>query len=245
MVSTTEPIKGAGTSLWIYNGTGNPYTNPQNDTGWTRLAKIKDLTPGELTAESFDDTYLDDATADWASTAQGQKSAGDASFTLAWKPGESGQQDLVNWFDSGEVRAYKIKYPNGAVDVFKGWVSSLGKSIPVKEIITRTVKVTNAGKPALAEQAAGAAVAVTGLSVSPASLSVVVGSSSDITVTISPNNASDSTFNVGVSDSAKTSASVSGSVITVTGVAVGSAEIVVMTNDGKKTGIIPVTVTAS
>jgi uncharacterized protein YjdB len=42
---------------------------------------------------------------------------GEASFTLAWKPAESGQQDLVRWFDDGTVLAYKIKYPNGAVDV--------------------------------------------------------------------------------------------------------------------------------
>lgn len=35
-------------------------------------AKIKELTPGEMTAESYDDTYLDDEDADWNATAQGQ-----------------------------------------------------------------------------------------------------------------------------------------------------------------------------
>ncbi len=35
-------------------------------------AKIKELTPGEMTAESYDDTYLDDENADWTATAQGQ-----------------------------------------------------------------------------------------------------------------------------------------------------------------------------
>lgn len=244
MASTTEPIKGAGTSLWIYGGTGNPYTNPQSDTGWTKLAKIKDLVPGEMTAESFDDTYLDDENADWASTAQGQKTAGDATFTLAWKPGESGQQDLVDWFNEGDVRAYKIKYPNGAVDVFKGWVSSLGKNIPVKETITRTVKITNSGKPSLAEEASDSAVAVTGLSVLPTSLELTVGQSADIAVTITPANASDSTFNVGVGDASVATATVSGTVITVNGDAVGATSIVIMTNDGKKTAIVPITVIA-
>lgn len=149
--STTIPVKGAGTTLWLYTGNGDPYENPLQDTDWTRLAKVKDLTPGEMTAESYDDTYLDDVDADWNGTAQGAKSAGDTSFTLAWKPGELGQQDLINWFDSGEVRGYKIRYPNGTVDVFRGWVSALGKSIPAKEIITRTTKVTNSGRPNLAE----------------------------------------------------------------------------------------------
>ncbi len=48
--------------------------------------KFKDLTPGELTAESYDDSYLDDEDADWTATGQGQESTGDTSFTLAWMP---------------------------------------------------------------------------------------------------------------------------------------------------------------
>ena len=123
------PTKGAGTTLWVYTGTGDPYANPLSDVDWLRLAKIKDLQPGELTAESEDDTYIDDENADWTSTMQGQKSAGETNLTLAWMPEDSGQQDLVNWFDEGTVKGYKIKYPNGVVDVFKGWVSSLGKTI--------------------------------------------------------------------------------------------------------------------
>ena len=51
------PVKGATTTLWIYSGSGNPFANPLSDVDWTRLAKIKDLQPGELTAESEDDTH--------------------------------------------------------------------------------------------------------------------------------------------------------------------------------------------
>jgi len=145
------PTKGARTTLWIYTGTGNPFTNPLLDDGWERLAQIKDLTPAEMTADSFDDSYLDDDDVDWSSTIQGQKSAGDTSFTLAWKPGETGQQALVKWFKDGDDKTYKIRYPNGVVDVFTGWVSSLGKAVAANEIITRTAKVTNKGNPQLAE----------------------------------------------------------------------------------------------
>lgn len=31
--------------------------NPLSDDDWQRLAKVKDLTPGEMTAESYDDNY--------------------------------------------------------------------------------------------------------------------------------------------------------------------------------------------
>ncbi|EKQ0112918.1 phage tail protein, partial [Escherichia coli] len=45
------PVKGAGTTLWVYTGTGDAYANPLSDDDWQRLAKVKDLTPGEMTAE--------------------------------------------------------------------------------------------------------------------------------------------------------------------------------------------------
>ena len=51
----TMPVKGAGTTLWVYRGSGDPYANPLSDVDWSRLAKVKDLTPGELTAESYDE----------------------------------------------------------------------------------------------------------------------------------------------------------------------------------------------
>ena len=43
-----EPVKGAGTTLWVYNGKGDAYANPLSDDDWQRLAKVKDLTPGEM-----------------------------------------------------------------------------------------------------------------------------------------------------------------------------------------------------
>ncbi|EAN4435012.1 phage tail protein [Salmonella enterica] len=236
------PVKGATTTLWIYSGSGNPFANPVSDVDWTRLAKIKDLQPGELTAESNDDTYLDDADADWTSTSQGQKSAGEASFTLAWKPAESGQQDLVRWFDDGTVLAYKIKYPNGAVDVFRGWVSSLGKTVTAKDTITRSVKISNNGKPGLAEDSAAAAIAVTGVSLDKSTTTVAVAATTTLNVTVAPASASDPSFRATTTDAGKATVTVAGTVLTVTGIAAGTADIIVMTNDGLFVATCKVTV---
>ncbi|MDA8504213.1 phage tail protein [Citrobacter sp. Awk 2] len=236
------PVKGATTTLWIYSGSGNPFANPVSDVDWTRLAKIKDLQPGELTAESNDDTYLDDADADWTSTSQGQKSAGEASFTLAWKPAESGQQDLVRWFDDGTVLAYKIKYPNGAVDVFRGWVSSLGKTVTAKDTITRSVKISNNGKPGLAEDSAAAAIAVTGVSLDKSTATVAVAATTTLNVTVAPASASDQSFRATTTDAGKATVTVAGTVLTVTGIAAGTADIIVMTNDGLFVATCKVTV---
>ncbi|HHK9581097.1 TPA: phage tail protein [Citrobacter braakii] len=239
------PVKGAGTTLWLYTGTGNAFANPLSDIDWNRLAKIKELTPGEMTAESYDDTYLDDEDADWNATAQGAKSAGDTSLTLAWKPGEQGQKELVTWFNDGSVRVYKIKYPNGTVDVFRGWCSSLGKAIPAKEVITRTAKITNTGKPELAEESDSASIAVTGVTLDKSTASVAVAATIALNVTVNPASASDPSFRVATSDGAKATVSVSGNTITVTGVAAGNADIIVMTSDGNFVAVSKVTVTAS
>jgi uncharacterized protein YjdB len=239
------PVKGAGTTLWLYTGSGDGFSNPLSDTDWNRLAKIKELTPGEMTAESYDDTYLDDEDADWNATAQGAKSAGDTSLTLAWKPGEQGQKDLVAWFNDGSVRFYKIKYPNGTVDVFRGWCSSLGKAIPAKEVITRTAKITNTGKPELAEESGSPAIGVTGVTLDKTTASVAVSATTTLNVTVNPASASDPSFRVATSDGSKATVTASGNVLTVTGVAAGSADIVVMTSDGNFIATCKVTVTAA
>lgn len=239
------PVKGAGTTFWVYTGAGDPYANPLSDTDWARLAKIKEITPGEMTAESYDDSYIDDENADWNSSAQGEKSAGDTSVTLAWKPGEAGQQSLVNWFNDGDIRGYKIKYPNGTVDVFRGWISGLGKAIPAKEVITRTVKITNSGKPSLAESDRPAVVLVSSITSNPATGSVVVGKTATITFNLLPANASDKTLRIASSNPALGTVTAQDNIATLKGVAAGSVDIVAMTTDGRLVATARYTVTAS
>ncbi len=237
----TMPVKGAGTTLWVYKGNGDPYANPLSDVDWSRLAKVKDLTPGELTAESYDDSYLDDEDADWTATGQGQKSAGDTSFTLAWMPGEQGQQALLAWFNEGDTRAYKIRFPNGTVDVFRGWVSSIGKAVTAKEVITRTVKVTNVGRPSMAEDRS-TVTAATGMTVTPASASVVKGQSTTLTVAFQPEGATDKSFRAVSADKTKATVSVSGMTITVNGVAAGKVNIPVVSGNGEFAAVAEITV---
>lgn len=75
--SSLMKTKGARTTFWLYTGRGDAFHNPLTDDDWLRLAGIKDLQPGEMSADAEDDSYLDDENADWKSTAQGQKNHGD------------------------------------------------------------------------------------------------------------------------------------------------------------------------
>ena len=222
-MTTPNPLaktKGAGTTFWMYTGNGDAFANPLSDTDWLRLAMVKDLQPGEMTA------------------------VGDTSATLAWRPGDSGQKKLVQLFDSGEVCAFRIKYPNGTVDVFRGWLSSLGKTIASKDVMTRTVKISGVGRPYLAEEGTET-VSVTGLTLAPASASVKVRATTTLTFTVKPDGASDKAISVHSSDPQTATVTLNGLVATVKGVKQGSVSIVGMTADGNFVAVAAVTVSAA
>ena len=240
--SPLNKVKGAGTTLWLYTGTGDAYKNPKGDVDWLKLAMVKDLQPGEMTADAEDDNYLDDENADWKTTAQGQKSAGDTSITLAWKPGEAGQKLLVELFDKGGVEVWRIKYPNGTVDIFKGWVSSLGKTVQAKEVITRTLKVAGVGRPYMAEENAAPAICVTGVSVLPITATVKTGATVELTYTVLPADATDASLQVVSSDQAVATVTHADNVATVKGIKAGVIKVIGITSDGSFTAMADITV---
>lgn len=151
---TTQPIKGAGTTFWRLkdNATIEAVADYLGDDKWDKLAGVREIQPGEITVEDEEDNYLDDPDASWTKTSPGTKSAGETTATLVWKPGEAGQQKLVDDVEKDVVTHYRTKYPNGTVDVNLGYINSLGKAVTIKEKITRTIKIKNVGKPKTAEE---------------------------------------------------------------------------------------------
>ncbi|MBV1842707.1 phage tail tube protein [Photobacterium ganghwense] len=154
MTDPKKAMKGAGTTFWRLNDGTDIETvlDYTEDTAWSQLAQVKEFQPGEITVEDEEDDYLDDKDADWGKTSPGKKSAGETTITIAWKPGETAQQQLDKDVVDGTITYYRAKYPNGAVDVWYGYVNSLGKAIPINEKMTRTVKIKNVGKPKTAEE---------------------------------------------------------------------------------------------
>lgn len=148
------PTKGAGTTFWRLknDATIEAPADYTEDTKWEPIAQIREMTPGEITVEDEEDDYLDDADADWAKTSPGKKSAGDTSITIAWKPGEAIQQQLQKDVMDDKVTHYRAKYPNGAVDVWYGYINSFGKAVTIKDKMTRTIKIKSVGRPKTAEE---------------------------------------------------------------------------------------------
>lgn len=150
---TTKPTKGAGTSFWrLKDGTDiEAEADLAVDDNWLVIAKVKDIQPGELTAEDDEDEYLDEEYSEYKTSSSGQKDAGETQVTIAWMPGATDQKQLVTDFDDGLKTWYRIKYPNGSVDCFYGYINSLGKTVTSKDKMQRTVKIKNTAKPKLAE----------------------------------------------------------------------------------------------
>jgi len=83
---------------------------------------------------------------------------------------------------------------------------------------------------------------VSGVSLTPAAASVKVGSTTALTATVSPADATDKSVSYASSNTAVATVSSAG---VLTGVSAGSATITVTTHDGSKTASTAVTVTAA
>ncbi|EJU2090884.1 Ig domain-containing protein, partial [Escherichia coli] len=125
-------------------------------------------------------------------------------------------------------------------DVFRGWVSSIGKAVTAKEVITRTVKVTNVGKPSVAEERSKIT-PVTAIKVTPTG-TVEKGKTTTLTVTVEPENATDKTFRAISADPSKATISVKDMTITVTGVKDGKVSIPVISGNGQFAAVAEITV---
>ncbi len=123
-------------------------------------------------------------------------------------------------------------------------IKAMNKAAALDELITRTVKVTNVGRPSMAEDRS-TVTAATGMTVTPASASVVKGKSTTLTVAFQPEGATDKSFRVVSADKTKATVSVSGMTITVKGVAAGKVNIPVVSGNGELAAVAEINVTAS
>lgn len=112
----------------------------------------------------------------------------------------------------------------------------------VKEITTYSFEFKLSDGTTFEIEPDGSIVAVTGVVTAPATTSVAVGATRQLTATVSPADASNKTGIWASSDNSKFTISTSG---LITGVAAGTGSATFTTNDGAKVGTTAVTVTAS
>jgi uncharacterized protein YjdB len=244
--SVTVTASGGGSSLMIYD---DALANGWSAFSWGTTFNLAATAPVYAGARSISVTF----TGAWGALNL-EKSTAQAT---------AGYDRIRLWMNTngGATRNVQIVAINGSgvesgrrtVAVTNGWnqydilFSQVGNPSSIKQIYIHDG--TGAPQSAifvdniqLVGSGGGGTVAVTGVTVSPTTASVVAGSTTTLTATVAPANATNQNVTWSSSNTAVATVSSTG---VVTGVAAGSATITVTTQDGGRTATCAVTVTAS
>lgn len=178
-----------------------------------------------------------------------------ADFTLSFE-GEVRKQDKLDQYGVGKFIKYftdeikAARQPSLWVRMSFGPVTFIGYMIinalssdgGTNDIVTFSTefKVADASTVEVSENNV---VAVTGVTLTPATSTGAAAGTSTFTVTVAPTGATNKEFTVSSTDPTKATATKAGNVVTVNRVASGSAQIVVNTEDGNFAAIHTVTIT--
>ncbi|MBD9658117.1 MULTISPECIES: Ig-like domain-containing protein [Pantoea] len=214
---------------------------------WKALAagtsKGFDFSPNSVTSDA-DDTkgYVENivTNADFTISFEGEVRRND-------KLDQYGVGRLIKYFNT-EIQATRqptlwVRMEFGPV-TFIGYmlINALSSDGGTNDIITFSTEFKVADADTIQVIDTDNEVPVTGVALTPATTSVVVGATRQLTATVSPTDATDKTGVWASSDTSKFTISTSG---LITGVAAGTGNATFTTTDGAKVGTTAVTVTAS
>ena len=153
-------------------------------------------------------------------------------FTLSFE-GEVRKKDKLDQYGVGKFIKYFADYMN---------ITALSSDGGTNDIVTFSTEF-KVGDASTIEVNEVTAVAVTGVTVAPATSTGAAGGTSTFTVNIAPTGATNKDFTVASTDPTKATATASGTTVTVSRVAAGSAQIIINTEDGNFVAVHTVTVT--
>lgn len=242
----TDNTKLFGRAIVLEVADGCADTVPQ-ESEWKALAagtsKGFDFSPNSVTSDA-DDTkgYVENivTNADFTISFEGEVRRND-------KLDQYGVGRLIKYFNT-EIQAARqptlwVRMEFGPV-TFMGYmlINALSSDGGTNDIITFSTEFKVAAADTIQVVDTDDSVPATGVTVTPATTSVVVGATRQLTGTVLPADATDKSGTWTTSDAMKATVSSTG---LVTGVAAGTATITFKSNDGNFTGTTTVTVTAS
>ena len=242
----TDNTKLFGRAIVLEVADGCADTVPQ-ESEWKALAagtsKGFDFSPNSVTSDA-DDTkgYVENivTNADFTISFEGEVRRND-------KLDQYGVGRLIKYFNT-EIQAARqptlwVRMEFGPV-TFIGYmlINALSSDGGTNDIITFSTEFKVAAADTIQVVDTDDSVPATGVTVTPATTSVVVGATRQLTGAVLPTDATDNSGTWTTSDATKATVSSTG---LVTGVAAGTATITFKSNDGNFTGTTAVTVTAS
>jgi len=242
----TDNTKLFGRAIVLEVADGCADTVPQ-ESEWKALAagtsKGFDFSPNSVTSDA-DDTkgYVENivTNADFTISFEGEVRRND-------KLDQYGVGRLIKYFNT-EIQAARqptlwVRMEFGPI-TFQGYmlINALSSDGGTNDIITFSTEFKVAAADTIQVVDTDDSVPATGVTVTPATTSVVVSATRQLTGTVLPADATDKSGTWTTSDATKATVSSTG---LVTGVAAGTATITFKSNDGNFTGTTTVTVTAS
>lgn len=244
-ICQTDNTKLFGRAIVLEVADGCPDTVPQ-ESEWKALAagtsKGFDFSPNSVTSDA-DDTkgYVENivTNADFTISFEGEVRRND-------KLDQYGVGRLIKYFNT-EIQATRqptlwVRMEFGPI-TFIGYmlINALSSDGGTNDIITFSTEFKVAAADTIQVIDTDDAVAVTGVTVTPATTSLAVGATRQLTGTVLPADATDKSGTWTTSEATKATVNSSG---LVTGVATGTATITFTSTDGGFTGTTAVTVTA-
>lgn len=242
--NSNERLFGAAVVLEVADGC--PDVKPE-ESEWMALAagtsKGFDFNPNSVTSDADDGAgYVETIITN-------------SDFTISFE-GEVRKKDKLDQYGIGkfityfatELKAKRqpgmwVRMDYGPVE-FVGYmnISALSSDGGSNDIVTFSTEF-KVGDASTIEVNEVTAVAVTGVTVTPATSTGAKGGTSTFTVNIAPAGATNKDFTVASTDPTKATATASGTTVTVNRVAAGSAQIIINTEDGNFVAVHTVTVT--
>lgn len=245
-ICQTDNTKLFGRAIVLEVADGCADTVPQ-ESEWKALAagttKSFDMSPNSVTSDA-DDTkgYVESivTNADLTISFEGEVRKND-------KLDQYGVYRLIKYFNT-EIQAARqptlwVRMEFGAVTL-QGYmlINALSSDGGSNDIVTFSTEFKVADASTFQVFDTDSTVPATGVTVTPATTSLAVGATRQLTGTVNPADASDKSGTWKTSDATKATVNSTG---LVTGVAAGSATVTFTSNDGSFTGNCAVTVTAS
>lgn len=142
-----EGISAQGTKIAVSPDPNWPPSAPVGGpVNFVNIAELRNITPPGLTRNTLETTTHNEEDDSYI---VGIRRHGDLTFMINFVPGNATHNEVAGlqfkWF-TGSRDIYRLRYPTGNAWLFSGFVSNIGPSAPVDDVLTADVTIRPTGR---------------------------------------------------------------------------------------------------
>lgn len=118
-------------------------------TGLTEIGQLRNISGPGVTANDVDTTTLD-SSSNFRTFSAGLMDPGEVSFSVVYDPGNTMHKRLAYYMGQRLAKTFTVYYASstGDTDAFSAYVKSMGREIPLDDVISCDYTLKVSGKPA-------------------------------------------------------------------------------------------------